>query len=289
VVLIGCGQLTWKGVPADEVMRQIVSAGYDGAPGPLSLERPAEEVVAWFGEFGLVPAPPYFAARFWEPGDESDILGQAEDVARYVRDLGCDCLYVAADGMKEPAPSGRTRSDAAGKVTPADAMTDEQFTQFGRVLGAFAEATLAEGVTSCFHNHVGTVIETAAELSRLLEHVPTDALALGLDTGHIAWAGDDAVAVCEQYIDRIATLHLKDVNETIRKQGVAGDWSYNRFAEAGVFAELGEGVVDFPAILRPLLEGGFDGWLIVETDITMKPTALESAQISRDYLKSIGL
>lgn len=289
MVLIGCGQLTWKGVSADEVMREIASAGYDGAPGPLSLERPAEDVVAWFGEFGLVPAPPYFAARFWEPGDESDILGQAEAVARYVRDLGCDCLYVAADGMKDPAPSGRTRSDAAGKVTPADAMTDEQFTQFGRVLGAFAEATLAEGVTSCFHNHVGTVIETAAELARLLEHVPTDALALGLDTGHIAWAGDDAVAVCEQYIDRIATLHLKDVNETIRKQGVAGDWSYNRFAEAGVFAELGEGVVDFPAILRPLLEGGFDGWLIVETDITLKPTALESAQISRDYLKSIGL
>jgi inosose dehydratase len=270
-------------------MREIASAGYDGAPGSLSLERPAEEVVAWFGEFGLVPAPPYFAARFWEPGEEAGILAQAGAVARYVRDLGCDCLYVAATGSEHVAPSGKTRRDLAGKVTSADAMTDEEFAQFGRVLGAFAEATLAEGVTSCFHNHVGTVIETAAELARMLDHVPTDALALGLDTGHIAWAGDDAVAVCEQYTDRIATLHLKDVNETIRKQGVAGDWGYNQFAEAGVFAELGEGVVDFPAILRPMLESGFDGWLIVETDITLKPTALESAQISRDYLESIGL
>ncbi len=289
MVLIGCGQLTWTGVPADEVMREIASAGYDGAPGPLSLERPAEEVVEWFGGFGLVPAPPYFAGRFWDPGEEAGILGQAAAVARYVRDLGCDCLYVAADGMKEPAPSGRTRSDLAGKVTSADAMTDEQFDQFGRVLGEFAEITLSEGVTSCFHNHVGTVIETAAELDRLLDHVPTDALALGLDTGHIAWAGDDAVAVCDRHFDRIATLHLKDVNETVRKQGVAGDWTYRQFAEAGVFAELGEGVVDFPAILRPMLERGFDDWLIVETDITMKPTALESAQISREYLKSLGL
>ncbi len=289
MVRMGCGQLTWKGVPADEAMREIASAGYDGAPGPLSLERPAAEVVEWFGEFGLVPAPPYFAARFWDQDAESGILGQATEVARYVRDLGCDCLYVAADGMKEPAPSGRTRSDLAGKVTSADAMTDEQFEQFGRVLGEFAESTLAEGVTSCYHNHVGTVIETAAELDRLLDHVSTDALAPGLDTGHIAWAGDDAVAVCERHFDRIATLHLKDVNETIRKQGVAGDWTYTQFAEAGVFAELGEGVVDFPAIPRPMLEGGFDGWLIVETDITMKPTALESARISRDYLKSIGL
>jgi len=289
MVQIGCGQLTWRDMSDDDVMREIASAGYDGAPGPTRSDRSPEDVVAWFGSFDLVPAPPYYAGRFWDTAEETRIISDAVHVARYVRDMGCDCLYVAADGMKDPAPSGRTRHDIAGKVTTADAMTDEQFEQFGRVLGLFAEATLAEGVTSCFHNHVGTVIETAAELARLLDHVPTDALALGLDTGHIAWAGDDATAVCREYADRIATLHLKDVNDTIRRQGVAENWNYRQFAEAGVFAELGEGMVDFPAILNPMLEAGFDGWLIVETDITLKPTALESAQISRNYLRSIGL
>jgi inosose dehydratase len=168
-------------------------------------------------------------------------------------------------------------------------MSADEYSQFGKVLGRFADATLAEGVTSCFHNHVGTVIETAAELDRLLSHVGTDALWLGLDTGHIAWAGDDATAVCREHLDRIRTLHLKDVNGAVREQGVANDWTYNQFTESGVFAELGEGVVDFPAILDPLRAAGFDGWLIVETDITMKPTTLESATISREYLKTLGL
>ena len=289
MVLIGCGQLTWKHDSPDDVMREIAGAGYDGAPGPITLDRPASEVVGWFESFGLQPAPPYYAARFWKPEEEAEILAAAPSVARYVRDLGCSEVYVAATGMEHVSPTGRTRRDIAGHVTAADAMSADEFAQFGRVLGAFAEATLAEGVSTCFHNHVGTVVETASELETLLQNVESDALYLGLDTGHIAWAGDDAVAVCLQHLDRIKTLHLKDVNESVRRQGVANDWTYGQFTEAGVFAELGEGVVDFPAILTPLFDSGFDGWLIVETDITMKPTARESATISRTYLRSIGL
>jgi len=52
---------------------------------------------------------------------------------------------------------------------------------------------------------------------------------------------------------------------------------------------LGEGFVDFPAVLEILEDVSYEGWVIVETDVTQKATPLESAVISRDYLKSIGL
>ena len=48
-------------------------------------------------------------------------------------------------------------------------------------------------------------------------------------------------------------------------------------------------MVDIPAILGLLRETGFAGWLIVETDVTQKPTVLESITISREYLRSRGL
>jgi inosose dehydratase len=289
VTLLGCGQLTWKDVPADQVLSEIALAGYDGAPGSLGRDRTAEAEVAWLAEFGLVPAPPYFSARWWVPEEQDAILAAAPEVARRTRDLGCDVLYVAATGMDHVAPSGRSRRDLAGKVTAADAMRPDEYARFGKVLSTFADITRSEGVTSAFHPHVGTVIETAAELSTLLDVVTTDALSLGLDTGHIAWAGDDPVAVCNHYIDRISTLHLKDVNDAIRRQGVAADWTYPEFTAAGVFAELGQGMVDFPAILTPLFDAGFGGWLIVETDVTLQPTALDSARISREYLRTLGL
>lgn len=289
MVCIGCGQLTWRDVDAETVMQEIALSGYDGAPGGLDLERPADEVAAWFETFSLAPAPPYLGARFWDPNEEEGLLAQAAPFARYVRALGCSELYVAATGMEYVAPFGKTRRDLAGHVGPGDAMTAAEFAQFGKVLGRFADATLAEGVTSCFHPHVGTVIETASELETLLAAVETDAVGLGLDTGHIAWAGDDPVETCLRYVDRVKTMHLKDVNGEVRAEGAAAGWTYGEFTAAGVFIELGEGMVDFPVILTALRDKGFDGWLIVETDVTMKASALESATISRQYLTTLGL
>ena len=286
---IGCGQITWRGQPEEDALRDIAAAGYAGAPAPLTPGESPEAVIARFARFGLKPAPPYFGAPFQDPAAEADILGGAREIARFTRIVGCTELYVAASGDGFRAPSGATRREVAGHVGPNDAMSDTEFNQFARVLSAFARTTLEEGVRSCFHNHVGTVIETGDELDRLLSLADPGAVFLGLDTGHLAWAGEDAVAICRKYADRIRTLHLKDVDEAVRRRGVAAGWDYGTFTAKGIFAELGEGCVDFPAILADLKARSFDGWLIVETDVTRKPSALESATISRDYLRGLGL
>ena len=72
-------------------------------------------------------------------------------------------------------------------------------------------------------------------------------------------------------------------------RGHAQGWNYGTFTDNGIFAELGEGSVDFPAIFATLRDAGFAGWAIAETDVTQKPTALESATISRAYLRGMGL
>jgi inosose dehydratase len=149
--------------------------------------------------------------------------------------------------------------------------------------------TLAEGVRSCFHNHVGTVIETREEIDRLLMLTDPDLVFLGPDTGHLAWAGVDPVAFCRGYAKRIKTLHLKDIDCDVRDRGREAGWDYNTFSEQGIFVELGEGCVSFPAIFDILSEVDFSGWLITETDVTQKPTAQESVTISRDYLRTLGI
>ncbi len=286
---IGCGQLTWTNKSADDVLRDIAQAGYEGAPGTLKPGIPASEIVLQYAAHGLRPAPPYYSAAFWQSDREGEILADAGSIARYVRELGCTELYVATEGGDMITASGKTRSERAGQITPDDALSADAMARFGETLSEFGRRTLAEGVASCFHNHVGTMIETEQELDRLLDLSDPESVYLGLDTGHLAWAGADAAAVCARYNGRIRTLHLKDVDETIRLQGVAGGWDYRTFNERGIFAELGRGSVDFPAILQSLVAADFQGWLIVETDVTMLPTALESAIISRDYLRTLGL
>jgi inosose dehydratase len=113
-------------------------------------------------------------------------------------------------------------------------------------------------------------------------------LFLGPDTGHLAWAGVDVVEFARRHGSRIKTLHLKDIVASVREEGVAAGWSYSTFEENAVWTELGQGAVDFPGLLDVLDSNGFNGWLIVETDVTQLPTPLESAVVSRQYLRSLG-
>jgi inosose dehydratase len=112
---------------------------------------------------------------------------------------------------------------------------------------------------------------------------------MGPDTGHLAWGGVDVTDFWRTYADLIKTAHLKDINPKVMEEGQAKEWNYQEFKDHGIYTELGQGFVDFRALLEILKGVGFEGWLLVETDLTQLPTAFESAVISRRYLRGLGL
>ncbi len=279
---IACGQITWRGsgLSEEQVLAEIAQAGYAGAPaGPA--DRPARETLDRYARFGLAPAPGYLGAAYWDEAQAEAILRQATTRARTMRELGCTELYVAASLTPE-------RRLVAGRVRPQDALSEAGYRQFAATLNRAGAATLAEGVRICFHNHVGSFIETREEIDRLFALVDRALVFQGPDLGHLAWAGDDVVRFCRDYADSIKTLHIKDIDPAVRAAGVAQGWDYQTCSDRGIFTELGTGLVDFPAVFAALAQADFRGWVVVETDVTQRPTALESARISRDYLASIG-
>jgi len=289
-VQIGCGQITWRGESPEAALAEIAKAGYAGAPAGPREGQTTAETLAQFAGYGLKPAPGYLGADFWDKEQEEAILARARTQAKFAKEAGLSELYVAAGGFNSyTTRRGLTRNQIAGHVTADDAMTDEEFTQFAKVLNAVGEITLAEGVKSCFHNHVGSTIETREEIDRLFALLDRRVVFMGPDTGHLAWAGADVLAFCRDYADSIKTIHIKDINPAVLAEGVAAKWDYRTFSDNGIWTELGQGAIDFPAIFQLLEEAGFAGWIIVETDVTQLPTALESAIVSRTYLQTLGL
>jgi inosose dehydratase len=288
-VLIGCGQITWKNVPEEQVLAEIAQAGYAGAPSGPRKDETIHETLARFEKHHLKPAPGYLGAQFWERAQENTILARARELAYFAQAAGVSELYVAAGGPDNyTTRRGLTRRQVSGHVQPEDSMTDAEFEQFARTLNNVGEITLEYGVRSCFHNHVGTTIESRVEIDRLFSLVDRSVVFMGPDTGHLAWAGADVLQFCRDYATSIKTMHLKDINPEVLGRGQP-DWGYGRYSDEGIWTELGQGAVDFPAVLAILKEAGFAGWLIVETDVTQLPTALESAVVSRNYLRTLGL
>ena len=297
-IQVGCGPVTWikftpdgarMTAPEEQILTEIAQAGYEGIAAGPKEGRSIKETMALYAQYGLKAAPGYLGANFWEVDQKETILEKAKTLARFTHDVGCTELYVAASGMDYVTGSGQTRRAVAGHVSPEDSLSTAEYQRFADLLNRVGEATLEIGVKSCFHNHVGTVIETREEVDRLFSLVDRDVVFLGPDTGHLAWGGADVVEFFRDYADSIKTVHLKDIDRAVMEEGRQKEWPYNTFSDQGVFAELGEGFIDFPAIFDILGKAGFQGWLITETDVTQKPTALESVTISRDYLKGLGI
>jgi inosose dehydratase len=287
---IGCGQITWRGSGQsdDQVLADIAAAGYVGAPWPRG-ESDAAAIGDLFSRHGLKPAPGYLAGDFWDRGRRDEHLAQARRYAEISGELGLTELYLADGGFDRERPGHRTRRQAAGNVTQADSLSDEEFTQLAEGVTAVARTTLEYGVRCCFHNHVGTFVETRAEVERLLALADPEALFLGPDTGHLAWAGDDPVAFFRDYRDRILTAHIKDIGKQALEEGRRLDWDYRTYSDNGIFTELGDGVVEWDALFAIVRESGFNGWLIVETDVTRLASPRESAIRSRESLRKWGL
>ena len=292
--IVGCGQITWitdwsNPPPRETAMRDIAEAGYDGAPVHAMPGESPKDVITFYESFGLKPGPGYLGANWWDPEETENLVERTGAMAALHAAVGCDALFVADNGFQVEGPRGIPRMALAGRPTPEDSLSPDQYKIAGEALTRAGEAALESGVRICFHNHVGSFIETRQEIDDLWAQVDTTKVFQGPDIGHLAWAGVDTVQFCKDYADQIKALHIKDIDREVMEKGIAEEWHYMVFHSSGVFAELGEGFVPYPEIFGILDEAGFEGWLIVETDRTTKESPLESARISREYLKSLGI
>jgi inosose dehydratase len=127
------------------------------------------------------------------------------------------------------------------------------------------------GLELAFHPHRGSIVETGRETAELLARLPT--LKLCIDTAHLEACGDDALAFVRSFSDRIIYAHIKDYS-----------WKDNAFTELG----RGDSKLDVAACVNLMRQRGYDRWLTVELDGNWTkgmPTALESAKMSRQYLR----
>lgn len=183
------------------------------------------------------------------------------------------------------------RTQQAGRIDRSHILDDTQWATFARGAARVARAVRDEtGLRTVFHHHAAGFVETPQELDRLMSLTGPDLLGLCLDTGHLHFGGGDPLAAIAQYGSRIWHVHFKDFSARVAQEGAQENWDYFDAVRHGVFCELGQGDVDFPAIIAALQHLGYDGWIVVEQDVLPGlGTPKESAGRNRAFLRALNL
>ncbi|MCX5989747.1 MAG: TIM barrel protein [Chloroflexi bacterium] len=275
----------WGEVPGvDHVLDEIAELGFTGTElGPDGyLPLDPGELRHALGSRGLSLVGAFCPLNYRDPGAfvASHEFGVA--LAHRLAAVGCHTL-VAADA------GDARRSAIAGRVTGADGLSPDMWARYGEGLADLARAIAPLGVRVAFHPHAATYVETEAEIDAVMANTPADLVGLCLDTGHVAYGGGDPVALARRHAGRVWHVHVKDVSAAVLAQVRAEGLAYPDAIGAGGFVPVGDGLVDFPALVAELRRAGFDGWYVLEQDVRLGPpwpeqSPRENAVRSREYL-----
>jgi inosose dehydratase len=283
----------------DVVMDEIAETGYAGTELGDWGFYPTEpaQLRAELDRRGLSLRGAYVAVRLRDPRALNEDLAHAVRVARLMAAVEPDgdrrngpFLVIADANGTDPVRSGN-----AGRITSAMGLPEEEWPGFAGRAGAVARAVREEaGLRSVFHHHSAGWVETPAEVDRFLAETDPETVGLVFDTGHYSFgAGESGPSVIEamnRWAGRIWYVHFKDYSPEIARRSRDEGWNYVQSIRAGVFSELGKGSVDFPAVIKWLLDRGYEGWAVVEQDVLPgMGTPKESARRNREYLASLGL
>lgn len=163
---------------------------------------------------------------------------------------------------------------------------------WSRLLGnldRLAAVAAQAGVRAVLHPHVGTMVESGEDVSRVLEG---SSVALCLDTGHLLIGGTDPAELARQAPERVAHTHLKDVDATVAAKVQDGRLTYYEAVRQGMYRPLGTGDVDVPAIVGHLRRAGYDGWYVMEQDTVLDEAPagegpLSDVRASADHLRTV--
>ncbi|UWR96853.1 sugar phosphate isomerase/epimerase family protein [Phaeobacter inhibens] len=268
------------------VLKDCAEAGYKGIElGPVGYmpEDPAilRDALA---EYDLELIGGVVFRAFHDPDQWDDVLDGAHRTCKALQAHGAEHLVLIDSISPRRAPT-------AGRASEAEQMNQAEWSAFRDRLATVAQIGTEEyGLTVGIHAHAAGFMDFEPELERLLNEVDDKILKICFDTGHHSYAGFDPVAFMKRHVDRISYMHFKDIDPKVKADVIAKRTNFYDACGQGIFCNLGEGDVDFPAVRQLLVDAGFSGWCTVEQDCdpTLDPDPVGDARANREYLESIG-
>ncbi|MGR3499195.1 MAG: myo-inosose-2 dehydratase [Limimaricola soesokkakensis] len=233
--------------------------GFDGIEKGHKMPDEGPALKAALAEYGLRFAAGWFSTNI--------LVRDIGDEVKSLRDWIAFTKAAGGDHINACECSNTVHGNDRVAVNDRPVMTDAEWERFSRGYEELSRVAHEEGVAMGYHHHMGTIIESEAEIRRFMEMAGPHTRLL-LDTGHAWFGGADPGALARDFMDRVSHIHCKNVRPGVAKQVRDEDLSFLEGLRRGAFTVPGdaEGCVDFAPVLREAAKAGYSGWLVIEAE-----------------------
>ncbi|PSC04485.1 myo-inosose-2 dehydratase [Alsobacter soli] len=268
-IRIGANPIGWSNddlqaiggaTPLETCLAEAREAGFQGMELGHKFPRDPNALKAALAPFAMACISGWYSAELLRR-DADEEMRHLRPHLDLLKAMGSNVLVFAET-------SNAIHGDRSKPLSKRPVMAPGSWAEFGRRVTQVAERTLAEGVRLVYHHHMGTIVESAADIDAFMAATGPAAHLL-LDTGHATWGGADPAELARKYQDRISHVHAKDVRKPIMEKARVQDWSFldavlGEGAELGVYTVPGDGMVDYVSVFKAL--PGYSGWVVVEAE-----------------------
>ena len=206
------------------------------------------------------------------------------------KEFRAQLTFLKAMGAKVIGASEQSHSVQGQMDTPVFGhkyeMNDEEWDIFCTGMNKLGKIAKEEyGIALTFHHHMGTIVQSLAEVDRMMENTDPEYVSLLFDTGHFTYCGEDPLEVVKKYVHRIKHVHLKDIRPEVVEQVKKENMSFLAGVRAGAFTIPGDGCINYDPIFKVLEDAGYEGYMVVEAEQDpAKANPLEYAIRARKFI-----
>jgi inosose dehydratase len=265
-VRIGINPISWSNddlpslggeTPLEVALTEGRKIGYQGFELGNKFPREVHALRRVLSPYGLALVSGWYSGRLARRSVEEEIAAVGPH------------LKLLADNGAKVMVYGEVQDSIQGAPQPLYKrprfFTSAQWDAYAERLTKFARHTLSHGVRVAYHHHMGAYVEAPADVDELMKRVGPE-VGLLFDSGHMTFAGGDAVEMLKRHAARVCHVHCKDVRPDVIRLARNRNWSFLESVINGAFTVPGDGAVDFPALVKVLRESGYEGWLVVEAE-----------------------
>ena len=296
-VFIGANPIGWTNddlpkiggdTPLETCLEEAREAGIEGMEKGHKMPTDGAALKGTLASFGLEFVGGWYSTELLKRSAREEFAAAKSHIA-LTKGAGANVVIAAET-------SNAIHGDRSKPLSVRPRLRKDEWAAYGAKMTEFAERLADEGLRLCYHQPMGTIIQSERDIDALMAHTKSPVHLL-LDTGHARWGGSDPAALARAYRSRVGHVHCKDVREAKMREANAGDWSFldsilGRGKELGVYTAPGDGMIDYGAVFREL--NGYSGWVVLEAEQDPKkapalPYAKKGVAHIRAALKETGL